>query len=72
MPGRFAVVAVGSGKTIKRHPSEFEQALDQTGRGVFVGTRPVEEKRRRTIEVSERTAPSSCGRDAREFQEEGQ
>lgn len=72
MPGHFAAVAVGSGKTDRRYSSKFEQTLDQAGRGVFVGTRKVEEKRRRTIEVSERTARSDGGRDARKFQEEGQ
>ena len=71
MPGRFAVVSVGSGKTDRRHKGKFKQALDPAGRGVWTRTRPVEKKRRRTIEVSKRTAPSSCGRDTRKFQAEG-
>lgn len=72
MPGRFAVVANGSGKTDRRHKGKFKQARDSAGRGVWTRTRPVEEKRRRTIKVSERTAPGGRSREARIFQEKGQ
>ena len=71
MPGRCAVVAVGSGKTVKRYPSKFEQTLHRASWGVWFGARKMAKMRRRTIEVSGRTAPGGRGRDARVFQAPG-